>query len=85
MDSAGYQRRLRAVWSEEIEPSKETRGKVICSEINTALLIRTRSRTEGQQSSLLLSHITTRGGLQSSNPWSSNQDTSSAAQGDIVE
>jgi len=48
MDSAGYQRRCKAVWSEEIDSSKEMWRSEICPEIAAALLIRARSRTEGR-------------------------------------
>ena len=47
--------------------------------------IRARSSTEGWQSLQPLSHVATWGGFRSSSPWSSNQSTSSLAQGDIIE
>jgi len=68
MDSAGYQRRLNAAWSEEIDPSNEIRSREICPEIAAASLMRVRSRTEGCQSPLLLSHVAAHGGFRSSSP-----------------
>ena len=84
MASAGYQRRVSEAWSEEMDFSKEIRRGENCPEITAASLMRARSRTEGRQSSLPLSHVATQGGFRSSRPWSSNQSTRSEAQGDTV-
>ena len=83
--SAGYQRRCRATWSEEMDLSNEICKSEICLEITTDSLRRARLSTKGCQSLWPLSHVATQGGFRSSSPWSSNQLTSSLAQGDMVE
>jgi len=47
MASAGYQKRERAAWSDDMESTNEMERGEICPEIAMALFMRARSRTEG--------------------------------------